>query len=165
MKKLIILFALVSFVGIGFAQPKTNATIHAKLLKTYTNPLDASDDTIKAVTVANVKALDAQYVAIFYVATDSTQAAVYVIGSNSAISGSRTPLPYADSISTILQLINGHAGFLVQPYFKGITLRGGGVDRLSGCDQFKIVTIWPSGADSAPYDRSKTVKVYLYWRE
>jgi len=164
MKKLMLMFVLVSFVGIGFAQPKNNATIHAKLLKTYTDPLNASDDTIKAVTVANVKVLDAQYVAILYVASDSTQAAVYVIGSNSALSV-RTPLPYTDSISTILQLINGHAGFLTQPYFKGITLRGGGVDRLSGCDQFKIVTVWPAGADSAPYDRSKTVKVYLYWRE
>jgi hypothetical protein len=162
MKKLVILFVLVAFgVSFTYSQVKNNMTLRAKLLKTYTNPANASDDTTGFITVSNVKVLDGSYVGIFCVATDSVQAAVYVIGSNSAIPGSK--LVYADSISTILFGVNGKAAFATTPYFKGITLRGGGVDRLSGCDQFKIGTVFPAGADSNPYDATKTVKWYLYW--
>jgi hypothetical protein len=161
MKRILFVVMLMAFATTLFAQPSPGQYIKALTVKTYHPFAAASDDTTGYITVPIVDVLNASEVAITWVSDDSVQAAVYVIGSNSALSSKAQAVVYTDSISTILSAINGAAGFATVQYRKSIPIKGHGYDRLPGCNRFKIGTVFTAATGTRA---ANTGKWYLTWR-
>lgn len=160
MKKYI-LAVLMLFAFIGYGQNVfVPQPVKAFNFKSYSAVAATSDDTTGIVKLPSLpfEVLTASEVGILWVGGDSVQAAVYIIGSNSAQTS--YTLTYADSISTILSAINGAAGFLATPYARYIPIKSSIVDRLPGCTRFKVGTVFTAATGvRATYGRW-----FLCWR-
>lgn len=166
MKKIIMALLLVLMVSVGLAQntsqlPGSNAPTaeRARLFKTY-NPYTAtSDDTTGFVTVNlpgwGSDPLLCSEVRLILVSTDSIAADIYVIGRNGTLT---TPtVVYADSIVASDSLTTMNAGSR-----KIITLRSSATDRLAGCTQFKVGTVFRATGQGTTTGR--TAKWYILYK-
>ena len=164
MKKLIVVL-LVLFAATAMAQPLHPAERGAFVKQWATYGSSTGDTTGYISMIGTMPIKDLKEVGLLFTATDSVQAAVYVIGKNSKILvGTVAPMPatYTDSISTILWLVNGHTALAARPYFKAIMLKDATVNRLSGCDAFKVGVVFTAASS----DRAARVtKLYLWGKE
>lgn len=124
----------------------------ARLEKTFTNFTATSDDTSGYFTI-NVPGwasdpLLCPDVRLIGVATDSISADVYVLGRNGTLTTAITA-SYADSIVGTSNTSNTTV----------IVLKAQGTDRLSGCTQFKVGTVFRATGQGTTSGR--TMKWYL----
>lgn len=167
MKKALFLVLMLSLVGISFAQNTSqlngqpNPTAErARLFKTYTTYTATSDDTTGFVTVNlptwTSDVLLCSEVRLIWVSTDSVNADLYVIGRNGTLT---TPtVTYADSIVIGDSLATGSNN----GSRKIVTLRSSATDRLAGCTQFKVGTVFRATGQGTTAGR--TTKIYVMYK-
>lgn len=159
MKRFIV--AVLMFVPLlGMAQntSQLNGTFgwtaeNARLFKTYTTFTATSDDTSGYPTI-NVAGMGSdpllcREVRLIGVATDSVAADVYAIGRNSTLTG--VTVTYADSIVGTSNTSNTAV----------IVLRSSTIDRLTGCTQFKLGTVFRAAGQGTTTGR--TLKWYIQY--
>ena len=150
MKYFVSLLLVFLTVGAYAQQNRLNPRIGKEdAFKTYTTFTATSDDTTAFVTVPVVDPLLAKEVILIGIATDSIAADVYAIGRNSA----RTSVTetYADSIIGTSNTSN-----IVR-----IVLKDNATNRLEGCDQFKLGTVFRASGNGTTAGR--TFKWFLWW--
>jgi hypothetical protein len=162
MKKLIVVLMLLALCGIVQAQPIVQKGL---LFKTYTNFLYTSDDTTGWMSIPEINGVIASEWGIIGIASDSIQAVVNVVGRNSQImSGTTYQLSdvYIDSISSLGAGVTAWAA--TNPKTAVIMLKDATVDRLEGCDQFKVGTVF-GVAGSQGTTTGRYMKWYLWYQK
>lgn len=159
MKKLILL-ALMLFSVEAYSQGALRANMttavgsRARLEKTYTNFTATSDDTSGYFTIDvpgwTSDPLFCSQVVLLGVATDSVAADVNVIGRNGSLTSDIT-VSYADSIVGTSNTSNTST----------IILRNSTTNRLNGCTQFKVGTVFRATGQGTTTGR--TMKWYLLY--
>lgn len=173
-----VIFLALTFLMIGglFAQTQTRVkapslmeTEPARLVKTYLNYTATSDDTTGWITIDDATfgniPLALPEVYLVAVAGDSVNADVYIIGRNSvltsALNGTAdtvgTPIsPYVDSLHT---KSNSNSASV----YGVITLKSSTVNRLPGCNQFRIGTVFRATGQGTT--AARTLKWYVMWNK
>lgn len=166
MKKIALLGVLLLVASLGFAQQNvTNLGIYdlatpAYMVKAYSNYTATSDDTTGTITWGTYPILFNSEVYLVGVATDTIQAAVYVIGSN-------RDLPYVkvvhtDSISSITHYYTDAAITATNPVVHVITLKNQTINVLGGCTDFKIGDVFTAYEGTTS---GRTMKWYVVVRK
>ena len=158
MKKLLFVVACLALVmTVGNAQ----LFERGKLLWTVTNYASTADTSGKfSVAIASQPIMNAKEVILIAVATDSVHATVHIDGYNSKIRGLDSTFEvYTDSLTT-LAVDAGYSSTF--NYIKFIVLKDAAVNRLEGCDMFRIVQDCLAAAQNG-HTVGRTVKWYLYW--
>ncbi len=162
MKTMIVAFLLMLTVTVGLAQNtsqlnagQTTPTAERwRLFKTYSPFTATSDDTTGWVTINlpgwTSDPLLCSEVAIIGVATDSIAADVYVIGRNSTQTS--TTVTYADSLVGTSNSDNRTT----------IVLKSSTLNRLAGCTQFKVGTVFRASGNGTTTGR--TMRWGIYYR-
>jgi len=162
MKHLMFVALLILVASVATAQIVPGNFAGAYLFKTYTTFTATSDDTSGFVTFGPDVVLNASEVALVAVATDSVNADVNVIGTNRNLlnaAGARVAVTtYADSLN-----VGTTVWTTTTPYLKVITLKDGVINRLAGCTDFKVGTVFRATLQGTTAGR--TLKWYLYWRK
>jgi hypothetical protein len=158
-KYIVALLLIIGLVSTGFAQSEVHADGHivadgGRLFKTYSAFTATSDDTTGYVTI-NIPGFVADpllcpLVRLVGIATDSVAADVYVLGRNRNLTAFTAS--YADSIVGTSNTSNTTV----------ITLRAHGTDRLAGCTQFKVGTVFRATGQGTTAGRS--LKWYIMYR-
>jgi hypothetical protein len=155
MKRIAILCALLATTA--FAQSRHPVSESAVLLHTITNWTNSTSSATGYVAVPVKAVLTASEVDVIIVATDSIQKTLTFAGANSAFTSTIFSGSYVDSISSWNDATVPTA---TAPETKVVTLKGRGVDRLAGCDNFKI-TVSGGAAGAQGTSTGRTIKVYL----
>lgn len=150
-----VLVLMLVVAGFALSQSQGSNNFQAQnafLFKTYSPFTATSDDTTGIVSVSPPLSADvllAREVRLLGVCTDSLAADVYVIGYNRTQTAVTTT--YTDSLVT-----TSNTGT-----FKVIDLRAPGVNRLAGCTEFKVGTVFRATGQGTTTGR--TMKWYLLW--
>jgi hypothetical protein len=158
MKHLIVLLLVLLSVD-AFAQQNRQNPEKGRSIVRYTNYTATSDDTTDsyiAVPITSVL-LGAKEVGVITIATDSVQATLNFIGRNELLT--TVTDTYVDSISTLGQ---GVAPDATTPFVKVTMLKDAVVNRLEGCTQFKIGTVFLNAAHIGTTS-GRTLTHYLFW--
>jgi hypothetical protein len=162
MKHLWVICLVVLMAGSLLAQnSRPGVYDRAQLLKTYTNYTVSTADT--TVWFSYPDLLNCREVYLIAYATDSVHAAVVVMGRNTALPAAATT-KYEDAYTDSLGLALSTAGVTtaLAPRVRVIPLKDATVDRLEGCNQFRISTIGVSAAHMGT-TTGRVLQYYLAW--
>jgi hypothetical protein len=161
-----------------FGQISGTATFRAhdgQLVKTYTTYTTASADTTGWLTISDPvigsRPLLARELYAIWISTDSTHATVNFIGRNNTLTTVTTNSLGSGTIGTTaisnftyidsLPLPGNKAYTSTLPYVHVITLKSPSIDRLPGCTQFQIGTVFTNAVNQG--NSARTGKWYLKW--
>lgn len=142
----------------------------ADLVKTYTNYAGTNDNTTDWLTISDPvigsRPLLATRLVAFAICTDSVHADIYFIGRNNTqttfttntLSAGTSSTTYTDSIP-----LPGNKDYTASlPQIRAIQLVGDGVNRMPGCTQFKIRTLFKNVAQQGKTP-GRTLKWHIQW--
>jgi hypothetical protein len=161
MKKLIVVLMLLAVFS--FLAQAQNVE-KARLFKTYATFVHTNDDTTGWMAIPEINGVIASEWGIIGIATDSIMTVVNVLGRNSQIkSGTTFQLTdvYIDSISVLSA--GTTAWSATAPKTGVIILKGPGINRLEGCDQFAVGNVFNTAANGTTAGR--TYKLYLWYQK
>lgn len=150
MKYTVIAILLALVVSVGYSQEK-RPVVNAQLVKTHTTFTATSDDTTGFITSPFPDLLStAEELILEFVATDSISADIYLIGSNSILTGITET--YADSLIGTSNSSN----------VTRIVLKDAATNRLEGLDRFKIGVVFRASGQGTTAGR--TLKSYVWYK-
>jgi len=168
MRKLTVVLLMILVSGVAVAQhlEPVQKAAYIKSYATYTNATIDTTGWISGVPGVSRNIGELSELVLLISASDSMQAAVYVLGKNTKITvggvAAQMHAVYADSASTILGLRNANAGFVAKPWFRAIVLKGNGVNRIPGIDAIKVaIDFTAASSDNA----GRVAKLWLWGKE
>ena len=156
MKRMLFIVVLLLVSLSAFAQYRTvlpNSVLEAYNFKTYTNYTATSDDTTGNITIDGVgQDILLGSEVVLYAVADTVACDVYVIPSNSRITGEEGTA-YADSIPAATSADNA---------WKVIVIKSPTVNRFPGFTSIKVGTVFRASGQDVSVGR--TFKWYLFWK-
>ena len=160
MKRILVVCVLMLLAVSVFAQnAEPGVYDRAQLIKTYTNYLKATGDTTSWVSYPDLGKCREAYLIAY--ATDSVHALIYVMGRNTALPAAATT-KYVDTYTDSLPLAGTDITTALLPKVRVIPLKDGVVDRLEGCNQFRIGTEFCDTAHNG-LTSGRVLQWYLVW--
>ena len=162
MKRILAVCLLMLLVGVTFAQNSAPGVYdRAQLLKTITTFTSATAETTGWYSYPDL--LNCREVYLLAYATDSVHQTVCVMGRNTALPASATT-KYEDAYVDSLPLSASATAVTTAlvPRVLVIPLKDGVVNRLEGCNQFRIGTTGLSAAHNGT-TAGRFLRYYLVW--
>jgi len=164
MKRILAVCLLMLLVGTVFAQNSQPGVYNrAQLLKTITNFTSSTAETTGWYSYPDL--LECREAYLLTYATDSVHQTLYIMGRNTALPAAATT-KYVDTYADSLPLSASASAVTTAlvPRVLVIPLKNGVVDRLEGCNQFRIGTVGLSAAHNGT-STGRVLQYYLVWHK